>query len=71
MALKAVARYFYLKGHLVPQKLGMKLLEMGKDMKIKHSNNKVWGKFFRKKKLCMREQTFFCKFIGGLFYMGT
>ena len=29
----------------------MKLLEMGKDMKIKHSNNKVWGNFFRKKAL--------------------
>ena len=36
-------------------KLGMKLLEMGRDMKIKHSVSspicKVWENFFRKKAL--------------------
>ena len=70
MTLKAVARQFYLKGHFVPQELGMKLLEMGKDMKIKHSDNKVWGNFFRKKAL--HEGTnFFLQIYRGLFYMGT
>ena len=38
MTLKTVARYFYFeRPQFVPQKLGIKLLEMGKDMKIKHS----------------------------------
>ena len=45
----------------------MKLLEMGKDMKIKHSVSsppyKVWGTF--SVQLCMGEQTFLGKFMGG------
>ena len=49
----------------------MKLLEMGKDMKIKHSapppkKRKVWGYFFLKK----GEQTFLCKIIMGCFTCG-
>ena len=52
----------------------MKILEMGKDMKIKHSVSsppcKVWGNVFAKK-LCMGEQVFLGKFMGGMFYMGT
>ena len=45
--------------------VGMKLLEMGKDMKIKHSISfplKCRGTFFFKK-LWMKEQTFLGKFI--------
>ena len=38
MILKSMAKQFRLKGHsLYHQKLGMKLLEMEKDMNIKHS----------------------------------
>ena len=52
----------------------MKLSEMGKYIKIKHSISslpKVWGTFFLKK-LCMGEQAFLGKFIGaGGFHMGT
>ena len=48
----------------------MKLLEIGKDMKIKHSvyspPSKYEGTFFLKK-LCMGEQTFLDKFMGGCF----
>ena len=52
----------------------MKLLEMGKDMKIKHSvyspSYKVWGNFFLKKTL--NEGTnVFEQIYGGMFYMGT
>ena len=46
----------------------MKLLEMGKDMKIKHSISSSatkYGGTLVVKKLCMREQTFLGKFIGG------
>ena len=52
----------------------MKLLEMVKDMKIKHSvslSPKAWEDFFFLEKLFMGEQTFFGKFMGGLFYMGS
>ena len=46
----------------------MKLLEIGKDMKIKHSissPSKVWGIFFLKK-ICMGGgQTFWGKLMGG------
>ena len=57
-------------------KLGMKLLEMAKDMKIKHSvsfsqKTNVWEDFFLLKRLFMGEQTFLGKFMGGLFYMGS
>ena len=50
------------------------LKKMGKDMKIKHSvsiipSAKVWGGFFLKK-LCMGEQTFSEKFMGGRFTWG-
>ena len=57
----------------VPRKLGMKLLEMVKDMEINHSVSsalKVWEDVFFLKKLFM--QTFLGKFMGGgLFYMGS
>ena len=50
----------------------MKLLEMGKDMKIKHSVSspptKYEGTFFAKK-LCMVER--FWANLWGMFYMGT
>ena len=55
----------------------MKLLEMGKDIKIKHRVSsplpptKSGGTFFAKK-LCMREQAFFMgKCYGEMFYLGT
>ena len=53
---------------LVPQKLGLKLLEMGKDTMIKLSVSsappKVWGDFFLKKAL--KEGTnFFGQTYGG------
>ena len=56
--------------------LGMKLLEMAKDMKIKHSvsfsqKTNVWEDFFLLKRLFMGEQTFWGKFMGGLFYIGS
>ena len=51
----------------------MKPLQMGKDMKIKHSVSspltKYGGTFFVKK-LCMGEQTFLGKFMGGYFTWG-
>ena len=51
----------------------MKLLEMEKDMNIKHSVSsppvKYGGTFFVKK-LCMGEQTFGGKFIRGCFTWG-
>ena len=56
----------------MPQKLEMKLLEMGKDMKVKHSisniSPKVWGTFFLKK-LWKGEKNIFGQICGGLFYM--
>ena len=73
MTLKTVARQFYLKGHFVLQKLGMKFSEMRKEMKIKLSGsfrtNKVWGNFFRKKAL-HGETNFFGIFIMGCFTWG-
>ena len=52
---------------LVPQKLGMKLLEMGKDVKIKYTVSsppyKLWETFFCKK-LCMGEQIFWANLWG-------
>ena len=58
----------------VPQKLRLKLLEMGKDTKIKHSVSsappKVWRDFFLKKAL--KEGTnFFGQTCWGMFYMRT
>ena len=48
----------------------MKLLEMVKDMKIKHSiSPQSMGDFFLKKSL-HGEQTFLDKFIGGCFTWG-
>ena len=51
----------------------MKPLQMGKDMKIKHSVSspltKYGGTFFVKK-LCMGEQTFLGKFMGEYFTWG-
>ena len=47
----------------VLQKLGMKLLEMGKDMKIKQCHTLQGGTSFAKK-LCIGEQTFLGKFMG-------
>ena len=48
-----------------PQQLEMKLLEMGKDMKLKHSVSS-WGDFFLKRAL-HREQTFLGKFMAASF----
>ena len=49
------------------------LLEMGKDLKIKHSVSsppaKYWGTFFIKK-LCMGEQTFLVNLFLGCFTWG-
>ena len=53
--------------------LGMKLLEMEKDMKIKHSVSSPptrYGGTFLAKKFCMGEQTFLSKFMGGCFTWG-
>ena len=59
---------------LVPQKLGMKLLEMGKDVKIKHSVSsapyKLCRNFFRKK-VWHEGTNFFGQVYVGMFYMGT
>ena len=53
----------------------MKLLEMGKDLKINHSFSSLHlGKLFFAKRLCIGEQRFWSKFMGGgggLFYTGT
>ena len=56
----------------VTQKLGIKLLQVGKIMKIKHSVSSPLqgisgggGDFFLKK-LCMRKQTSLSKFVGDL-----
>ena len=63
------------RSQFVPQNLRIKLLKMGKDMKIKYSvssplpSTKYGGSFFAKK-LCMAEQTFLGKFIGGCFTWG-
>ena len=54
--------------------LGMKLLEMGKDVNIKHSVPfppcKVWGNFFPKKPL-HDETNVFGQIYGEMFYMVT
>ena len=62
-------------------KLGIKLSEMGKDMKIKHSvsspTRKVWGNFFLKNlfmgKKCMVGRGGVSKYMGHIlmFYIGT
>ena len=68
-----VPRYFYFEKSLfVPQKLRMKLLEMLKDVNIKHilSFPKVWENFFPLKRLFMGEQTFLRKFMGDYFTWG-
>ena len=49
-------------------KLGIKLLEMVKDIKIKHSDPPSPPLL---KRLFMGEQTFLGKFMGWLFYMGS
>ena len=60
----------------VPQKLGMKLLEMGKDMKIKHSISillEYKGSFFLEKALHERTNFFRKNFFfgrGGCFTWG-
>ena len=52
----------------------MKLLEMGKDMKIKDGNSslptKYWGTLFVKKAL-HGGTNFFGQIYGGMFYIGT
>ena len=61
------------KTMFVTQKLGIKLLQVGKIMKIKHSVSSPLqgisggggGNFFLKK-LCMRKQTSLGKFVGDL-----
>ena len=61
------------RSQFVLQKLGMKFLEMGKDMKIMQqcllSPYKVQGNFFAKK-LCMGGQNYLGKFMGGCFTWG-
>ena len=53
-----------------PQELRMELSEMGKDMKKKHSLSSpptTHGGTFFVQKLCMEEQTFLGKLMGGCF----
>ena len=56
-------------------KLGMKLLEMGRDMKIKHSVSspicKVWENFFRKKALHRETNGFGQTYRGKYFTWGA
>ena len=52
----------------------MKLLEMGKDIKIKHtvsSRPTKYGETFFVKKLCIGGTNFFGQIYRGMFYMGT
>ena len=53
----------------------MKLLEMEKDMKIKHSASSPppirYGGTFSEKELSMGQKTFFGKIYGGMFFIGT
>ena len=52
----------------------MKLLEMGKDMKIKYtvsSRPTKYGQTFFVKKLCIGGTNFFGQIYRGMFYMGT
>ena len=52
----------------------MKLLEMGKDMKIKHSVSSPpakYGETFCREKALHGGANFFGKIYGGMFYMGT
>ena len=61
------------RSYFVPEKLGMKLLEMGKDMKIMHSVSsrlyKVWGTFFVKN-FAWGSKVFWSN-LWVMFYMGT
>ena len=70
---KTVARQFYLKGHCLYHKTRDEPLETRKDLKKKHSVSSPptrYGGTFSKKKFCMREQTFFGKFLGRCFTWG-
>ena len=61
------------RSQFVPQKLGMKRFEIGKDMKIRQcllSPYKVWGNFFRKKVL-HGGRSVFGQIYGEMFYVGT
>ena len=53
--------------------LGMKLLKMGKDVKVKRSDSFLpnYGGTFFLERSRLGEQTFLNKFMGGLFYMET
>ena len=68
MTLKTVARYF------CTPKVRNELLEMGKDMKIKHSGSsppyRVWGTFFHRKALHGGTNVL-GQFFLEMFYMGT
>ena len=60
---------FALKGQSVPQKLGMKLLEMVKDMKIKYSVSsppKSMGGLFPLKKAFHRGTSIFGRIYGEI-----
>ena len=64
-----------MKDHsFVPQKLGMKLLEMAKNMKIKHSisssSSKVWGNVLLEKAL-HGGANLFGKIYGGVVLYGA
>ena len=63
-----------MKGHSLYHRIRDELLEMGKDLKIKHSVSsphcKVWRNFFHKKAL-HGGANLFEQILGGLFYMGT
>ena len=71
MTFKTVARQFCLGGDSLYHKIRDELLEMGKDLKIKHSVFSIpppppfppteYGRFFFIKKLCIRGQTFLGK----------
>ena len=73
MTLKTVARQFCLKGHSLYHKVRDELLEVGKDLKIKHSLSSPpanYGGTFFIKKLCIGEQTFLGKLFGECFAWG-
>ena len=53
------------------RKVRDKLLEMGKDLKIRHSVSSPrtkYGGTFLIKKLCMEEQTFLGRFLGDVLH---
>ena len=73
MALKQCLGSFAWKVKVCTKKVWDDLLEMGKDLKIKHSvfsPPTKYGETFFIKKVCMGEKTFLGKFFGGCFTWG-